>query len=173
MQATSFDPRARLSVTPPQPAVAITDPALVALAERGRARADEAGLIHYAEFLPDEAWTLVQAGVAVLVDVRTVEERIYVGHVPGSLHLAWQTGTSMTKNPRFTRELESRVAKDALVILLCRSGNRSAAAAEAAAKAGFTRVANLCEGFEGERDEQGQRGRLDGWRLRGLPWQQD
>lgn len=172
MQA-SFDVRARLSVTPPAPATPIADPALLDIVQLARARADESGLIYYAEFLPDEAWALVQAGAAVLVDVRTVEERTYVGHVPGSLHVAWQTGTSMTKNPRFTRELEGRAAKDALVILICRSGNRSAAAAEAAAKAGFTRVANVREGFEGQRDDTGQRGHIDGWRLRGLPWQQD
>ena len=172
MQA-SFDVRARLTVTPPLVVAPTEDPSLLELVERGRARANESGFNYYAEFLPDEAWSLVQAGAAVLLDVRTAEERLYVGHVPGSLHVAWQTGTGMTKNPRFTRELESRVGRDALLILLCRSGNRSTAAAEAATKAGFQRVANVREGFEAQRDEQGQRGRIDGWRLRGLPWLQD
>jgi len=60
-----------------------------------------------------------------------------------------------------------------VVLLLCRSGKRSALAAEVAAKAGFTRVFNVLEGFEGEIDEQQHRGVSDGWRFRQLPWVQD
>jgi hypothetical protein len=52
-------------------------------------------------------------------------------------------------------------------------GKRSALAAEAAAKAGFTQVFNVLEGFEGEIDERQQRGGSDGWRFHGLPWIQD
>jgi len=115
----------------------------------------------------------VQAGAAELVDVRSVEEYRFVGHVPGSLNVAWATGTSLNRNPRFVRELEAKVGKTGLVLLLCRSGKRSALAAEAAAKAGFTQVFNVLDGFEGEIDAQGQRGKSDGWRFQGLPWQQD
>lgn len=126
---------------------------------------------------PQRAWALVQAGEAALVDVRTAEERKFVGHVPDSLHVPWATGTSLTRNPRFVRELEAKLAplggKHAAVLLLCRSGKRSALAAEAAAKAGFTRVVNVLEGFEGEIDARGQRGHLGGWRSHGLPWVQD
>jgi rhodanese-related sulfurtransferase len=109
----------------------------------------------------------------VLVDVRTAEERKFVGHVPQSVHVAWACGTSLTRNPRFVRELEVKVGKDRLILLLCRSGKRSAQAAEAAAKAGFTRVFNVLEGFEGELDEHEQRGKTDGWRWHDLPWVQD
>ncbi len=123
--------------------------------------------------LPAQAWSLVQAGVAVLVDVRSAEEYRFVGHVPGSVHVAWATGTSLTRNPRFVRELEAKVGKDALILLLCRSGKRSALAAEAATKAGFTQVFNVLEGFEGELNQHQQRGHDDGWRLRALPWQQE
>jgi rhodanese-related sulfurtransferase len=87
--------------------------------------------------------------------------------------VAWASGTSLTRNPRFVRELEAKVGKNANVLLLCRSGKRSALAAEAAAKAGFTHVFNILEGFEGELDAQQHRGTDDGWRLRGLPWVQD
>jgi rhodanese-related sulfurtransferase len=88
--------------------------------------------------------------------------------------VAWASGTSLTRNPRFVRELEARVGgKDAVVLLLCRSGKRSALAAQAAAKSGFTQVFNVLEGFEGEIDAQGHRGGSDGWRFRGLPWVQD
>jgi rhodanese-related sulfurtransferase len=86
------------------------------------------------------------------------EERKFVGSVPGSVHVAWATGTSLTRNPRFVRELEAKTGKDAVVLLLCRSGNRSALAAEAAAKAGFTQVFNVLEGFEGRLDSQQRRG---------------
>jgi rhodanese-related sulfurtransferase len=122
---------------------------------------------------PELAWALFARGEAALVDVRTGEERKFVGHVPGSLHVPWATGTALTRNPRFVRELESKVSKQSLVLLLCRSGKRSALAAEAATKAGFTQVFNILEGFEGEKDEQQHRGSADGWRLRQLPWVQD
>lgn len=122
---------------------------------------------------PKLAFDLLSAGVAQLVDVRTAEERKFVGHVPGSLHVAWASGTSLTRNPRFVRELEAKTGKTATILLLCRSGKRSALAAEAAAQAGFTRVFNVLEGFEGEIDSQQHRGGNDGWRLHGLPWIQD
>ncbi|MBZ4209489.1 MAG: rhodanese-like domain-containing protein [Rhodoferax sp.] len=122
---------------------------------------------------PKLAWELFSAGEALLVDVRTTEERKFVGHVPGSLHVAWASGTNLTRNPRFARELEAKVGKTANILLLCRSGKRSVLAAEVAAKAGFTRVFNVLEGFEGEIDEQRHRGGGDGWRWHGLPWVQD
>ncbi|MBR7779180.1 rhodanese-like domain-containing protein [Undibacterium rugosum] len=119
---------------------------------------------------PQQAWALFSSGAAVLVDVRTTEERSFVGYVPDSLHVAWATGTSLTRNPRFVRELEAKVAKDKKILLLCRSGKRSALAAEAARKAGFTDVHNVLEGFEGEINAQHHRGTEDGWRFHGLPW---
>jgi rhodanese-related sulfurtransferase len=131
------------------------------------------GLSYAGEVPPRLAFDLFSAGIAQLVDVRTVEERKFVGHVPGSLHVAWASGTSLTRNPRFVRELEAKTGKDAPLLLLCRSGKRSALAAEAAAQAGFTRVFNVLEGFEGEIDSQQHRGGNDGWRLHGLPWIQD
>jgi rhodanese-related sulfurtransferase len=131
------------------------------------------GLSYAGGVHPELAWALVSAGQAVLVDVRTTEERKFVGHVPASLHVAWASGTAMTRNPRFVRELEAKTGKNATVFLLCRSGKRSDLAAEAAAKAGFTRVFNVLEGFEGEIDEQRHRGGLGGWRSHGLPWVQD
>lgn len=122
---------------------------------------------------PTEAWALVQATSAVLVDVRTAEERKFVGQVPETLHVAWATGTALNRNPRFVKELEAKVKKDAVVLFLCRSGKRSALAAEAAAKAGFSNAFNVLEGFEGEINERQQRGDLGGWRHAGLPWVQD
>lgn len=142
--------------------------------QRARQDARAEGLPYAGVVPPQDAWALVQAGLALLVDVRTAEERKFVGQVPGSLHVAWATGTALTRNPRFVRELEARLGgKDAVALLLCRSGKRSAAAAEAAAAAGFANVFNVGEGFEGELDAAQQRGHFNGWRRRGLPWTQD
>jgi rhodanese-related sulfurtransferase len=123
---------------------------------------------------PPEAWALVSAGLAVLVDVRTPEELKFVGQVPGSLNVPWATGTAMTRNPRFVRELEAKVPdKSRRLLLLCRSGKRSALALQAAVKAGYRAASNIGEGFEGELDAQQHRGRYDGWRFHALPWTQD
>jgi rhodanese-related sulfurtransferase len=142
-----------------------------------QAAAQASGLAYAGGVPPALAWQLVQANQAVLVDVRSSEERKFVGHVPGSQHVAWATGTALVRNPRFVRELEARLAKDggkaAVALLLCRSGKRSVLAAEAAAAAGFAHVFNVLEGFEGEIDAQLHRGGSDGWRFQGLPWVQD
>ena len=122
---------------------------------------------------PAEAWELIQGGGATLVDVRTAEELKFVGQVPNSLHVPWATGTAMTRNPRFVRELEAKVGKRDPVLLLCRSGKRSLLAADAARKNGFHQVLNVLEGFEGDLDEDQQRGRRNGWRAHRLPWIQD
>jgi len=122
---------------------------------------------------PQLAWQLFSQDAALLVDVRSAEERKFVGHVPGSLHVPWATGTALTRNPRFTRELEARTGKNIPVLLLCRSGKRSALAAEAATKAGHPLVFNVLEGFEGEINADSQRGTDDGWRFHKLPWVQD
>ncbi|MDD2990933.1 MAG: rhodanese-like domain-containing protein [Zoogloea sp.] len=141
--------------------------------EQARERARAEGLPYAGGVSPADAWTLVSDGRAVLVDVRTAEERKFVGQVPAGLHVAWATGTSMNRNPRFVKELEAKLRKDDLVVFLCRSGKRSALAAEAAAKAGFTQAFNILEGFEGEIDAEQRRGGLGGWRFHGLPWVQD
>jgi rhodanese-related sulfurtransferase len=150
-----------------------TEPATLADAlEAVRSVALSTGLPYAGGVHPKLAWALVEAGEAQLVDVRTAEERKFVGHVPASLHVAWASGTAMTRNPRFVRELEAKTGKEATILLLCRSGKRSDLAAEAAAKAGFTRVYNVLEGFEGEIDAHQHRG-LGGWRSYDLPWVQD
>ena len=165
---------AELAPTAPDAAPATPiDDATKEILSRARARAEQEGLKYAGQVTPQDAWALVSANAAVIVDVRTVEERKYVGHVPDTLHVAWATGTGMNRNPRFLRELEAQVSKDAVVLLLCRSGKRSHAAAEVAAQAGFRSVLNIIDGFEGDHDDQQQRGRTGGWRHAGLPWIQD
>lgn len=145
----------------------------IAILDQARQRAQAQGLPFSGGVTPREAWALFSQGDAVLVDVRSAEERKFVGHVPGSVHVPWATGTSLTRNPRFVRELEAKTGKSQTVLLLCRSGKRSALAAEAAAKAGFTQIFNVLEGFEGDLNEQQQRGGHNGWRFWSLPWVQD
>ena len=141
--------------------------------EQARRQAQAQGLSYAGGVSPAQAWALVQAGQAVLVDVRSAEERKFVGHVPASVHVPWATGTSLTRNPRFARELQAKVGQNTVVLLLCRSGKRSVLAAQAAAQIGMPNVLNVLEGFEGELNAQQQRGALDGWRFHGLPWEQD
>jgi len=153
---------------------AVLESSLPAALESARTDALAQGLPYAGGVSPSTAWSLASSGEAVLVDVRSNEERVFVGHIPGSVHVPWATGTALTRNPRFTRELEARLGgKDKVVLLLCRSGKRSALAAEAAAKAGMPLVFNVLEGFEGELDDDQQRGRRNGWRHHGLPWVQD
>ena len=68
--------------------------------EQARAIAAENQWPYAGGVTPTVAWDLVQKGQAVLVDVRSGEERKFVGHVPESLHVAWATGTALTRNPR-------------------------------------------------------------------------
>jgi len=149
------------------------DIALHPVLERAREAARGIGLPYAGGIAPGEAWSLAQSGDAVLVDVRSAEERKFVGQVPGAVHVAWASGTALTRNPRFVRELEAKVKHEQVVLLLCRSGKRSALAAEAATKAGFAAAFNVLEGFEGELDGASHRGAADGWRFRGLPWVQE
>jgi rhodanese-related sulfurtransferase len=139
-----------------------------------KAEAEAAGLPYAGGVTPKDAWNYFSTQGVLLVDVRSNEERKFVGHVPGSVHVPWATGTALTRNPRFVRELEKKIGgKDVVALLLCRSGKRSALAAEAATKAGFPFVFNVLEGFEGEIDAQQHRGAADGWRFHSLPWVQD
>lgn len=120
---------------------------------------------------PEQAWQWVSAGEAVLVDVRTDAERAWVGSVPGAVPVAWKQWPGMVANAAFDAEVLAAVAAGQKLVLLCRSGVRSVAAARRATELGLLAY-NVLEGFEGDVDAQGHRGQLGGWRLRGLPWQQ-
>ena len=120
---------------------------------------------------PQLAWQWVQSGDAVLVDVRTDAEREWVGQVPGAAAVAWKQWPGMAMNPDFDAQLRAAVPAGAQVLLLCRSGVRSIAAARRATELGLSAY-NVLEGFEGDPDGQAQRGYQGGWRFHGLPWRQ-
>ena len=134
-------------------------------------RAAQTNLPYAGALLPREAWRLMQAG-AKLVDVRTQAELHWVGRVPGSLFVEWNGYPDQKLNPNFLAQLAEMAAKDLPVMFICRSGNRSHAAAAAAAQAGWLECYNVLEGFEGDRDTNKHRSSINGWKVAGLPWAQ-
>lgn len=121
---------------------------------------------------PQLAWAWVEAGQAVLVDVRTDAEREWVGLVPGAQPLAWKQWPGMAINPQFDEGIQALGGGGRRLLLLCRSGVRSIAAAQRATELGLTAY-NILEGFEGNPDGQAHRGHTEGWKFRGLPWRQN
>jgi rhodanese-related sulfurtransferase len=122
---------------------------------------------------PAEAYQILQSAPgAKLVDVRTKAEVDWVGHVPGAVEIEWATYPGMKQNPNFMTALEQQVDKEALVMFMCRSGHRSHGAATLAAQGGYADCYNILEGFEGDKDAEGHRNALNGWRAAHLPWEQ-
>lgn len=109
---------------------------------------------------------------AVLVDVRTRAEWQFVGSVPNAVCIEWRTWPGMQNNPAFAGQLTAQFPLSAILMFLCRSGARSDEAARFAMQLGYLAVYNVLEGFEGDKDEWGQRSSLNGWKKHGLPWVQ-
>ncbi|MEY4965136.1 MAG: hypothetical protein RL274_719 [Pseudomonadota bacterium] len=131
-----------------------------------------------------EAWDRLQNDPkAQLIDVRTVAEWNFVG-VPDLEDLGrrvhcveWQSFPTGAPNAAFTADAMQALGaagagKSDPVLLLCRSGARSRAAAIALTAAGFEKSFNIAGGFEGDVDGEGHRGNTSGWKASGLPWQQ-
>ena len=124
------------------------------------------------DIAPQLAWHWVQAGEAVLVDVRTDAERAWVGQVPGAVPLAWKQWPAMVMNAAFDDGVQQAAVDGKKLVMLCRSGVRSIAAARRATELGLEAY-NILEGFEGDPDANAHRGRRGGWRFHGLPWRQN
>jgi rhodanese-related sulfurtransferase len=120
---------------------------------------------------PQLAWQWVSRGEAVLVDIRSDAEREWVGFVPDAVPVVWKQWPGMAMNTSFDEQIQGAAGGKA-VVLLCRSGVRSIAAAKRATELGL-KAYNILEGFEGDPDGSAQRGRRGGWRYRGLPWRQN
>ena len=131
------------------------------------------------DLAPHQAWDLLASNPdAALVDVRTSAEWQWVGAADLSelgrraIGIEWVTSAG-EPNSRFVEQLaEAGVDPDAPVLFLCRSGGRSAAAAQVATAAGYRTAYNVAEGFEGDPDAHGHRGTLNGWKVAGLAWRQ-
>ena len=146
-----------------------TDDILSTAKQRGK----QLGLPYAGALTPQEAHELMlhQAN-AKLVDVRTRAEWDWVGRVPGAVEVELMSYPGNRPNQAFVEELEKKVPKDAVILFLCRSGGRSHNAAGFATQAGYNNCYNVLEGFEGDRDANGQRNKVGGWRAAGLPWTQ-
>lgn len=136
------------------------------------ARAREMSLPYAGALLPAEAFELMQKAGGKLVDVRTKAEWDYVGRVPDAVMIEWQSYPASQLNPDFLNQLQEQVDKEVPVMFLCRSGARSNSAARAAAQAGYSRSYNVLQGFEGDKNSEGHRNSVGGWRFAGLPWVQ-
>lgn len=115
---------------------------------------------------------------AVLIDVRTTAEWVYVGLPDLSslgkrvVTIEWQRYPSGAVNDGFVDELRAAgVEQDQPLYFLCRSGVRSKHAASAATAAGLGPAYNILDGFEGPHDSQHHRA-VAGWKVDGLPWRQ-
>lgn len=121
---------------------------------------------------------------SILVDVRTIEEFNFVGVVNAKqfndrmVLLPWQIYPSMEENSEFDNLLESEINKFSLdenelkIIFLCRTGARSYQAANHALNLGYKNCYNLTSGFEGDINDDEQRGKTNGWKASNLPWRQ-
>jgi rhodanese-related sulfurtransferase len=136
-----------------------------------RTRSEALGRPYQGELTPQEACELLQlAPGAKIVDVRTRAEWDWVGRVPDAVEIEWNQYPGGVRNPNFLAELKRQVDPQAPVMFLCRSGARSVAAATAATEAGYGNCHNILEGFEGDKDANGHRNTVGGWRKAGLPW---
>ena len=129
---------------------------------------------------PRRVWEALRSDPkAQLVDVRTEPEWAFVGlpdlasAAKQAVLIAWQVYPAMQHNDAFVDQLrQAGFTPDHHIYFLCRSGQRSMAAAQAAQEAGFPNVYNVAEGFEGSVDASGHRGVKAGWKADGLPWRQ-
>ncbi len=144
---------------------------IASILQAGRERGRQLTLPYAGALRPQEAHLLMQAGMK-LIDVRTQAELYWVGQVPGAVWVEWNSYPGGARNPDFVSQLTHVAAKDETLMFLCRSGGRSHFAAAVAAQAGWLDCYNVLEGFEGDRDPNQHRSRLNGWRVAGLPWAQ-
>lgn len=130
---------------------------------------------------PTEAWNLVQNDSrALLVDIRSSMEYLFVGHPLGALHVPWIDEPEWTVSPTFVTDIRKLVLGGVIdgdsagvpIVLICRSGRRSKEAGQVLIDAGLSNVFNIEEGFEGDLDDDHHRSTVGGWRYHNLPWQQ-
>ena len=154
-----------------------------ALPELPKAKQTELGLYLTAS----EAYVKWQADPdnVTILDVRTTEEYIFVGHAPMARNVPLVSQTydwdenkqyfSMKPNPDFITQLKDFANPPDTILVMCRSGGRSAMAVNLLAQAGFKNVYNITDGMEGDAVKDpasvfmGQR-LVNGWKNSGLPW---
>ena len=131
---------------------------------------------------PKQAWQMLHDDpTALLVDIRSSMEYLFVGHPSGAVHVPWIDEPDWTVNPHFDTEIRKLLLGGAVcsregpctpVILICRSGKRSLEAGKTLMAVGLRNVYHIDEGFEGNLDEHHHRSATGGWRFHNLPWEQ-
>lgn len=134
-----------------------------------------------------EAYDLAQKEKVLFIDVRSREEVNFLGmptiadanipYMEMDPMYAWnekKDSFKLVPNSEFVSLVSDRVktkgmSKDSPIIVMCRSGDRSALAANLLAKDGYTKVYTIVDGYEGNMSKDGRRS-VDGWKNSGLPW---
>ena len=138
---------------------------------------------------PKEAHEMVKADASkvLFVDVRTPEELYFVGYAEGvdkNVPLAYVNYSKTNKkgkkfaskmNKKLVEQVEAALkekglTKDDKIIFICRSGDRSAKAADLMDKAGYKKVYTIVTGTEGDKDKETKKRTVNGWKNDGLPW---
>ncbi len=140
----------------------------------------------------EQAYKHVDANMdkTLFVDIRTPSELNYLGaatvmdvHIPAVFMdtTGWNDKKhryNRKKNDNFVSDMDAALKKKGLtksdtVILMCRSGKRSATAANTLADNGYTKVYTVVDGYEGDKVKEGEnKGKRmkNGWKNSGLPW---
>lgn len=123
-----------------------------------------------------------------ILDCRTQEEYAFVGHatmahnVPSMLWTGkWNAEKktfALKENPDFESEVKNRFDSADTILIMCRSGHRSAASVNKLTRAGFKNVVNIVDGFEGDKikDQKSYfngRRMKNGWKNSGAAWTYD
>lgn len=129
-----------------------------------------------------DSWRMMEADPrAILIDIRSSMEYLFVGHPKGAVHVAWIDEPDWDINPDFSIEVRKVLlggvhgeadSGGAPIMLICRSGKRSLEAGRALLSNGLINVYHIDEGFEGELNDKHQRSTVGGWRFHDLPWEQ-
>ena len=116
---------------------------------------------------------------ALLIDIRSNMEYLFVGHPKGAVHVPWIDEPDWTINPHFVRDVRQLLLGGVSegdvgppIILICRSGKRSVDAGQLLLAQGIKHICHVTEGFEGDLDIDHHRSSSGGWRYHGLPWEQ-
>lgn len=118
---------------------------------------------------------------ALLVDIRSSMEFLFVGHAAHAVNIAWIDEPDWVIDPHFTAHIRQLMlggvsceaeGECAPIFLICRSGKRSMEAGHKLLEDGLSNIYSIEGGFEGELDEGHQRSTINGWRFEGLPWAQ-
>jgi len=125
------------------------------------------------EISPSAAFERLSQPDTYLIDVRTIAEYVYVGHPEAAYNiplLFWdEPNIQQVANVNFVEDIKRRFKPNDTLLLICRSGGRSAQALRMLRRAGFQNLLNVINGFEGQKDAEGLRTR-NGWKNEGLAY---